>query len=634
MANLTGKNISDTYTRLVQVSESQLYDGAGGILPIQFDSENVIISGTLTAQTYVVSESIVNVSSGSTIFGNSSDDTHTFTGNITASNITASNLDLSDHINFKDTSAQIAANGDTMLTFQPLGQQIIAAANIRSGDGKGIKFGVNSDYHIKHNSTATNDTKLAIAEGLTTRYTFGVGGHLTASTGVNIKTSNGGEFRGLSANITNITASAISASTIAGAGSGDTQLNVRGQITASGNISASGNIVADYYDATTSGTGYKLDGVKVVYIDSTKYHFGRQSAGTVISGSTIELGKESTTHVTASGNISSSGTINANILSLRNQTFADYDGSTYFRVATSQQMAVLNNLTVAADPGDVAGVRISTAGHITASGNISASGNIIGNEIQTHTIDTAPGAGSIAINSGVYQNGFLTVQDGQTFRANGNVELGSAITDTIEIDGHITASGTISASEYKGQTVSLVTHAFSIIRSSISPTFAAGHMVSGNKSWAWSDRAWVGNFMFHPRDGNMAAHSQSHCVIMPFDVQNLTATVAYSSNKGNTGGGVSGSFYLFKRIPSGATENSSSVTLDAVGVNSIDFDGHNTGYRRYPTFDVSSSALLPGGNTNPISMSKGDELYFFYSDNTGLTTGAARANFTITAEKV
>ena len=579
MANLTGKNISDTYTRLVQVSESQLYDGAGGILPIQFDSENVIISGTLTAQTYVVSESIVNVSSGSTIFGNSSDDTHTFTGNITASNITASNLDLSDHINFKDTSAQIAANGDTMLTFQPLGQQIIAAANIRSGDGKGIKFGVNSDYHIKHNSTATNDTKLAIAEGLTTRYTFGVGGHLTASTNVNIKTSNGGEFRGLSANITNITASAISAS---------------GDIITT-NISAS----------VIKGAG---------------------------GGATAQLNVQG--QITASGNISSSGTINANILSLRNQTFADYDGSTYFRVATSQQMAVLNNLTVAADPGDVAGVRISTAGHITASGNISASGNIIGNEIQTHTIDTAPGAGSIAINSGVYQNGFLTVQDGQTFRANGNVELGSAITDTIEIDGHITASGTISASEYKGQTVSLVTHAFSIIRSSISPTFAAGHMVTGNKSWAWSDRAWVGNFMFHPRDGNMAAHSQSHCVIMPFDVQNLTATVAYSSNKGNTGGGVSGSFYLFKRIPSGATENSSSVTLDAVGVNSIDFDGHNTGYRRYPTFDVSSSALLPGGNTNPISMSKGDELYFFYSDNTGLTTGAARANFTITAEKV
>ena len=85
MADLTGKNISDTYTRLVQVSESQLYDGAGSSLPINFDGDNVEIAGILTAQTYVVSESIVNTSSGSTIFGNSSDDTHTFTGNITAS---------------------------------------------------------------------------------------------------------------------------------------------------------------------------------------------------------------------------------------------------------------------------------------------------------------------------------------------------------------------------------------------------------------------------------------------------------------------------------------------------------------------------------------------------------------------
>ena len=93
MADLTGKNISDTYTRLVQVSESQLYDGAGSSLPITFDGDNVEIAGILTAQTYVVSESVVNTSSGSTIFGNSSDDTHTFTGNITASGeISASGL--------------------------------------------------------------------------------------------------------------------------------------------------------------------------------------------------------------------------------------------------------------------------------------------------------------------------------------------------------------------------------------------------------------------------------------------------------------------------------------------------------------------------------------------------------------
>ena len=52
---------------------------------------NVIISGTLTAQTYIVSESVTSVSSGSTAFGDSTDDTHIFKGAITASgNISSS----------------------------------------------------------------------------------------------------------------------------------------------------------------------------------------------------------------------------------------------------------------------------------------------------------------------------------------------------------------------------------------------------------------------------------------------------------------------------------------------------------------------------------------------------------------
>ena len=91
---------------------------------------------------------------------------------------------------------------------------------------------------------------------------------------------------------------------------GSLLLSGSGHITASGNISSSGYIITNnYVDVKTSATGYKLSGAKVVYIDNTKYHFGRQSVGTVISGSTIELGKETTTHTTASGNISASGNI-------------------------------------------------------------------------------------------------------------------------------------------------------------------------------------------------------------------------------------------------------------------------------------------------------------------------------------
>ena len=89
--DFTGQNIQDTYQRVVQTDGTNLADGTGSLLPVSFDGNNVIISGSLTAQTYVVSESITAVSSGSTIFGNSADDTHIFTGNITGSgNISAS----------------------------------------------------------------------------------------------------------------------------------------------------------------------------------------------------------------------------------------------------------------------------------------------------------------------------------------------------------------------------------------------------------------------------------------------------------------------------------------------------------------------------------------------------------------
>ena len=83
--DFTGKNIQDTYQRVVQTDGTNLADGTGSLLPISFNGNNVIISGSLTAQTYVVSESIIAVTSGSTMFGNSSDDTHTFEGAITAS---------------------------------------------------------------------------------------------------------------------------------------------------------------------------------------------------------------------------------------------------------------------------------------------------------------------------------------------------------------------------------------------------------------------------------------------------------------------------------------------------------------------------------------------------------------------
>tara|TARA_Y100001963_G_scaffold83399_1_gene115558 strand:+ start:201 stop:1580 length:1380 start_codon:yes stop_codon:yes gene_type:complete len=79
--DLTNQNISDTFQNLLQKtgSNNQLYDLKGNKIT------NLMIEGDLIASRYITSESIMNTSSGSTLFGNSSDDSHYFSGSITAS---------------------------------------------------------------------------------------------------------------------------------------------------------------------------------------------------------------------------------------------------------------------------------------------------------------------------------------------------------------------------------------------------------------------------------------------------------------------------------------------------------------------------------------------------------------------
>ena len=394
MADLTGKNISDTYTRLVQVSESQLYDGAGGILPIQFDSENVIVSGTLTAQTYVVSESIVNASSGSTIFGNSLDDTHTFTGNITASNITASNLNLSD---ISLSGLNINANDTLMMTLQSAVPQVILNAHTRINDDRELRFGIDSDYRIAHQHS---DGTLLIKEGSITRYTFGVGGHLTASTNVNIKTGNGGEFVGQSANITNITASgniSSSATLIAN------EANIIGNITASGDISASGLVKGEGYLIQGNSFGHLIgaDLLALGYQNDTPIQIGRNDNPLKIVGNIT-----ASRNILATGSIHTLGHITASIISASGDIFGgdrhlkDLSSLVWDSGADNQtviSLAANHNLQIYS--GSTKTVNIdASAGHITASGNISASGTIIADAI-TATLAAGTDNSVVVLNS-------------------------------------------------------------------------------------------------------------------------------------------------------------------------------------------------------------------------------------------
>jgi len=86
LPNLTNQNIQDTYQRVVQTDGTKVFDGTGSLLPISFNGNNVTINGSLTATEYSVTSSVTNVvfqqQSGSTIFGDSQDDTHLFTGSL------------------------------------------------------------------------------------------------------------------------------------------------------------------------------------------------------------------------------------------------------------------------------------------------------------------------------------------------------------------------------------------------------------------------------------------------------------------------------------------------------------------------------------------------------------------------
>ena len=146
--DLTGQNIQDTYQKVVQTDGVNIADGTGSALPIKFDGPDLIVSGALRAQSYIVSESVVNVSSGSTVFGDSSDDSHTFNGNITSSG-TISASGMIQTAGAISSSTGITASGAFFSTHITASGNISASGHLYVDDiladdivlrfGKGIK---------------------------------------------------------------------------------------------------------------------------------------------------------------------------------------------------------------------------------------------------------------------------------------------------------------------------------------------------------------------------------------------------------------------------------------------------------------------------------------------------------------
>ena len=226
--DLTNKNIQDTFQNLLQRtgSDNRLYDLLGN------EIGDLRISGSLTAQQYIVSSSVTNITtqqlSGSTAFGNSSDDSHTFQGHITASgDISASGKVITSQVGDGNDNLTLRADNVTIQTDN-------------NGD---ITFKEGIATRFKYNGT---DDEFEFSKGLD------VTGNITSSGTINASEV----LRNGTSVVTNILTSATQGSfnQIKGGFAGVVQLTDLGatgnpkfnHITASGNISGSGGNILGF----------------------------------------------------------------------------------------------------------------------------------------------------------------------------------------------------------------------------------------------------------------------------------------------------------------------------------------------------------------------------------------------------
>ena len=287
--DFSNQNIQDTYQRVVQTDGTNLADGTGSLLPISFEGNDVIVPGALKAQSYIVSESIINVSSGSTVFGDSADDSHNFNGAITASGgissskirtggrVASSAFDIAC-IGSIDTDGEMSCTGFSNSSTTSLGGRV---------DIFGASSYVQTPSYVSASQLISS-------------------GHITASG--NIRASSiltNGTITGLSGSITHL-------------------VNVNtSHVTASGNISASGDIIADDTFTTNLTLNPSDDSIfKIFGIDLTtithEFHGRGNSHSFLAIPTTQNLGiglnndetPQAKLHV--SGNISASGDLIVN----------------------------------------------------------------------------------------------------------------------------------------------------------------------------------------------------------------------------------------------------------------------------------------------------------------------------------
>ena len=309
MADLTSKVISSNFQKLLQIEgDGVVQDGTGSVTPLRISgSSNIGIgtdpiggttlniggdiraSGDIIAENYVVSSSITymtqSFSSGSTIFGDSTEDTHQFTGNISVTGSTAGHITASGNIT---ASGKIIGNNFTFTQ----GGQI-------NNEGGASVFQVkgNNDDNLIFTNLSGND-RIGIGQApvsgkakLQITGDASITSHITAS--ANISSS----------------ANVISDKVVVGGASGSVDgINVAGDISASG----------DFYLTRDTNINFGINSGTRIYEDSSDLYIEADDDLYLRPDDNLVVAHATTNYVTfegderrvrVSGDISASGNL-------------------------------------------------------------------------------------------------------------------------------------------------------------------------------------------------------------------------------------------------------------------------------------------------------------------------------------
>ena len=376
----------------INLDNGQLYFGSGSTSVNSFRFTN------LTADNYIVSSSVTNITtqtlSGSTEFGDSVDDEHTFTGNITASGkISASGMIMGgpiigrDYVEFGNTSGnRITPISSTQYDLQIGSVSKVNVYNTLVRTTTPLQVGIDSGDYLLVKGDITTD------------------GDVSASGVVYAEDA--------------IVQDLLTVGRIRTAGA-DSQISLQGSldgianITASGNISASGEVITNLLRLTPGVNDYL------------------RSTGTAVALKSANNSLQLYGNITASGNISASGTIiGSNLTNVENTAISTFAGT--------------SNITT-----------VGTIGTGTWNGSVIASAKLDTDTAHLSTTQTFTGAKTFSANPTLSGTTKLIAEDMEAIHNDGSqlvISQDNRISKlrgtSFNVDTNITASGDISSSGY------------------------------------------------------------------------------------------------------------------------------------------------------------------------------------------